>query len=391
MYLGGSDMKKITLVLVMLLTLGLVAATAQEPAPALSVSGSATATIGYDLAATTFGIVNAADTSLSLAMIAGYTAANDAPGGWYGDAQLAVAAVSAADGAITIADPTVTAKITNGSMYFQIWALDGFATDKVAVVEDAGSGWTVEDSETGLSTDLTDGSGGVTIGLDSDMFDLMIYFATETGYDGTDPADNGSFLVGSDVTVAAGPATIALEIVKAIAVDNDELGIGANVALALGDISINGGADVQMAGGTTAMEFGGGATIPAGPLTATLAAVYSDTLNADTEVTLALDLGDIDPSVMIGVYDIGVAAPDEMDWLAKLTLAYAMGIMSLSVTTGYDSFGEAPLSISATLTDIIPKTNLVLAYASDSLIDATANGGVAQDLGTVTAAVTVSY
>ena len=389
-------MKKITLVLVMLLTLGLVAATAQEAAPALSVSGSATATIGFDLQASTFGIVNAAASELSLAMIAEYTAANDAPGGWYGDAQLAVAAISAADGAITIADPTVTAKITNGSLYFQIWALDGFATDKVAVVEDAGSGWTPEDTETGLSTDLTDGSGGVTIGMDSDMLDLMIYFATETGYDGTLTADNGSFLLGADVSVVAGPATIALELVKALSVDNDELGIGANVALALGDIAINGGADIQLVSSTTAMEFGGGATIPAGPLTATIAAVYSDTLNADAEVTLALDLGDIDPSLMLGIYDIGVATPDQMDWLAKLTLGYVMGIMTLSVTTGYDSYGEAPLSISATLADLIPKTSIVIAYTSDSLIDATSvstsdGGGIAADLGTVTAAVTVSY
>lgn len=390
-------MKKITLVLVMLLTLGLVAATAQEAALSVSASGSATATIGFDIQAGTFGIVNAPTSELILNIIGEQTLTGDAMGAFWGEASLAIAAATAADGAIVIADPTVTAKITNGSLYFQIWALDSFAVGKVAAVEDAGSGWSPEGTDTSLAlAPSTAGSGGVTIGMDSEMFDLMIFLATETGYDGTLVADNSSFLLGSDIAVTAGPATIALDIVKLMGVDADELAIGANVALALGDISANAGADVILAGSTTSMEFGCGASIPSGPLTATIAAAYSDTMNADAEVTLALDLGDIDPSLMLGIYDIGVATPDQMDWLAKFTLGYVMGIMTLSVTTGYDSYGEAPLSISATLADFIPKTTLVLAYTSDSLIDATSvsasdGGGIAADLGTVTAALTVSF
>lgn len=393
-------MKKITLVLVMLLTLGLVAATAQEVAISPSFSGSATMTVGYNLDATTFGIVNAPAMELKLNIMAGGTAANEAPGGWYGDAQLTLAAVSAADNAITIADPTVTAKITNGSLYFQIWALDGFATGKVSPVETAlgaGAGFAAEDAtETDIKSDLADGTGGVTIGMANDMLDFKLYFATESGYAATDtPDDNSSFLVGTDVKLTAGPAVVELEAVKGIGVSADELGIGAKVALDVSPLTAWVGADVQMVSAATAWELGAGASLAAAPLTAGLALAYSENYNMDTEVTLALDLGDIDPSLLLGIYDIGVAAPDQMDWLAKLTVSYVMGIMTATVVTGYDSYGDLPLSITLALAGVIPKTDVTIAWSSNSLVDAsldvTDGGGNAAQKGTATVAVKVSY
>jgi|SaaInl7_200m_RNA_FD_contig_31_503260_length_1209_multi_37_in_0_out_0_1 hypothetical protein len=394
-------MKKITLVLVMLLTLGLVAATAQEVAISPSFSGSATMTVGYNLDATTFGIVNAPAMELKLNIMAGGTAANEAPGGWYGDVQLAIGAVSAADNAISIADPTVTAKITNGSLYFQIWALDGFATGKVSPVENAGAGagFPAESAaETDIKSDLADGSGGVTVGMANDMLDFKLYFATESGYAATDtPDDNGSFLVGTDVKLTAGPAVVELEAVKGIGVSGDELGIGAKVALDVSPLTAWVGADAQIVGtpSVTSFEVGAGASLAAAPLTAGLALAYSDNYNMDTEVTLALDLGDIDPSLLIGVYDIGVAAPDAMDWLAKLTLGYVMGSMTATIVTGYDSYGDLPLSITLAIADIIPKTSVTIAWASNSLVDAsldvTDGGGNAMQKGTATVALKVSY
>jgi hypothetical protein len=394
-------MKKITLVLVMLLSLGLVAASAQEVALSAAVSGSATATIGYNLDANTFGIVNAPAMELKLTLMAAQTMANEAPGGWYGDAQLAIAAVTAADGAITIADPTVTAKITNGSLYFQIWVLDGFATGKVAPVEDAGAGagFPAESAaETNIASDLADGTGGVTVGFANSMLDFKLYFATESGYAATDtPDDNGSFLVGTDVKLTAGPAVVELEAVKGIGVSADELGIGSKVALTMTPLTAWVGADAKIVGtpSVTSFEVGAGASLAAAPLTASLALAYSENYNFDTEVNLALDLGDIDPSLLIGVYDIGVAAPDTMDWLAKMTLAYKMGIMTATVVTGYDSYGDLPLSITLALADIIPKTTVTVAWASNSLIDAslddTDGGGNAMQKGTATVAVKVSY
>jgi hypothetical protein len=392
-------MKKITLVLVMLLTLGLVAATAQEVALSATVSGSATATLGYNLDANTFGIVNAPAMELKLNLMAAQTMANEAPGGWYGDAQLAIAAVSAADNAITIADPTVTAKITNGSLYFQIWVLDGFATGKVAPVENAGAGagFPAESAaETNIGSDLADGSGGVTVGFANSMLDAKLYFATESGYAATDtPDDNGSFLVGTDVKLTAGPAVVELEAVKGIGVSADELGIGSKVALTMTPLTAWIGADAKIVNSVTSFEVGAGASLAVAPLTASLALAYSENYNMDTEVTLALALGAITPTLLIGVYDIGVVAPDAMDWLAKLTVGYVMGIMTATVVTGYDSYGDLPLSITLALADIIPKTTVTVAWASNSLIDAsldvTDGGGNAMQKGTATVAVKVSY
>jgi hypothetical protein len=392
-------MKKITLVLVMLLTLGLVAATAQEVALSATVSGSATATLGYNLDANTFGIVNAPAMELKLNLMAAQTMANEAPGGWYGDAQLAIAAVTAADNAITIADPTVTAKITNGSLYFQIWVLDGFATGKVAPVENAGAGagFPAESAaETNIGSDLADGSGGVTVGFANSMLDAKLYFATESGYAATDtPDDNGSFLVGTDVKLTAGPAVVELEAVKGIGVSADELGIGSKVALTMTPLTAWIGADAKIVNSVTSFEVGAGASLAVAPLTASLALAYSENYNMDTEVTLALALGAITPTLLIGVYDIGVVAPDAMDWLAKLTVGYVMGIMTATVVTGYDSYGDLPLSITLALADIIPKTTVTVAWASNSLIDAsldvTDGGGNAMQKGTATVAVKVSY
>jgi hypothetical protein len=202
-------------------------------------------------------------------------------------------------------------------------------------------------------------------------------------------------LVGTDVKLTAGPAVVELEAVKGIGVSADELGIGSKVALTMTPLTAWIGADAKIVNSVTSFEVGAGASLAVAPLTASLALAYSENYNMDTEVTLALALGAITPTLLIGVYDIGVVAPDAMDWLAKLTVGYVMGIMTATVVTGYDSYGDLPLSITLALADIIPKTTVTVAWASNSLIDAsldvTDGGGNAMQKGTATVAVKVSY
>lgn len=424
-------MKRLSLVLAVLLVFGAASAFAQADLSP-TISGSATATIGYDLENGSFGMVNSATADIKVDIVPKSTATTGmADSGWYGWVELkdfqigfdydggakfitgsavvdtgadadadgkneyAVEEAKIANSGLIVTAPSVTARIVSGPMYIQIYALDGFATGKATKVEsDKDAKVPVEDNETDLSTDLTDGSGGLTFSYTADMFGVKVFFATETGYDAKDPADNGNFLVGTDLSLNVAPAALALEVVRGIgAQETLGLGVGATIDLGVGALFV--GFDGQLPdAGDFAWEVGAALDVTEiDPLTIALDLIYSETLFFDTELDVDVDLSPLTLGLLVGVYDMGTTvAGDEMDYRLTLDAAYDVtDDITASVSAGYDSFGNIPLTVKAVMTPI-PQTTFTLQYASGtSLVDATATGGSAQDLGEITFATKIAY
>ena len=401
-------MKKITLGLALLLAISLVAVTAQMDA---TVSGSATMTIGFDIDETAFGIVNSATSDVSLTIASG-DAATEAAGGWYGEVSLTgmklaldhaggadfLSAVSGtdttsdtdelpdediegtvADSGLIVTAPTVTAKITNGSTYIQIAALDGFATDVAAPVEDDGSDISVEDEDADIGIDLGDGTGGVTIGLAAGPATIKVYFATETGYDGEDSADNGNFYVGSDIDLTAGPATIGLAVVKGIGVADDDLGIGVTTGLAVGPLTVDVAADLELTG-TFDYEVRLDTGITMGDIGADLALFYGDDM--DVEISSSPTFGPLALSVLIGLYDL---TGGSLAWGVDLGTTFTLNEMiDIGVDFAYDSAGTVPITVSATIADPVPNVDVVVKWTTSDVT-------LTDNLGLFTIATTISY
>lgn len=401
-------MKKITLGLALLLAIGLVAVSAQMDA---TVSGSATMTIGFDIDATAFGIVNSATSDVSLTIASG-DAATEAGGGWYGEVSLTgmklaldyaggadfLSAVSgtdttsdtdelpdediagtAADSGLIVTAPTVAAKITNGSTYIQIAALDGFGVDVATEVENDGSDISVEDDDDDIATDLSDGAGGMTIGLAAGPATIKIYFATETGYDGEDPDDNAHFLVGSDIALTAGPADIGLQVARGIGVD-ETLGIGVTVGLAAGPLTVGVAADLQLPdGGDFDYEVRLDTGITMGDLGADLALWYGDDL--DVEISTSPAFGPLALSVLIGLYDL----TDTLSWGLDVGTTFTLNEMiKIGLDLAYDSAGVVPITLSATISDPVPNTDVVVKWTTSDV-------ALTDNLGLFTIATTISY
>ncbi|MBT3274382.1 MAG: hypothetical protein HN368_14590 [Spirochaetales bacterium] len=365
-------MKKITLILALLLTFGIVAATAQDAV----VDGSATATVGFDLADSTFGMTNAMTSTLDLTLASG-SVETEAADGWYGWITLASFKISFEEGDVLNVDAGgVTAKIINGPMYIQIYAVDGFATDMAAEVEDDGYAVEGDDDGVDVGTDLADGSGGFTFGYVADAFDVAVHFATETGWGGDDSDNNGHFLVGADFGVMAGPADIDLAVVRGIGVE-ETLGLGLKVGLPIDPLALTLAVDAQMPdGGDLAYEARADVGLTAGPATVGIDFIYGEAVDMDLEVDVDLALDPITVGIFFGGWNSFDAYALDVD------LGYALNDMvALAASFGYDSAGSIPVMVSATM-KLIPNTTFTLKYDT---VD------VPNDTGAVTFATVIDY
>jgi hypothetical protein len=402
-------MKKITLALALLLAVGLLAATAQELTA--TVSGSATATIGFDLDAKAFGIVNSATSDVSLTLASG-TATTEATDGWYGYVSLAsfklaldyaggadylTAVAVAADGTDTdelvdvtgtVADsglivtaPTVTAKITNGTTYVQIWALDGFVTGYADEVENDKSDISIEGADTDIGVDLSNGTGGFTFGTVAGPATIAAHFATLTGYDGANSDDNAKFLVGADVGVTAGPATVNLELVRGIGTD-ETLGLGLKTALTAGPAKVGVAFDSKLPdGGDFAFEVRGDIDLTFGAYGAFIDAFYA-TDNVDIEIGSSPAFGPIALAVLFGLYDVTT----DLGWGVDLGATYTVNDMvKVVLDFAYDSAGVIPIALTATITNPIPHVTMTAKWATADI------AADANNLGDVTFATKISY
>ena len=124
-------MKKISLLLVAFLVFGGAAFAQQDVS--LGISGSVTAEWGVDLDTNDTGFKNGDDTSATLT-ISGGSAATEGDG-WYGSLSVTVdAQENSADfsGAIS----SVTGRITNGTVYVQLWGAPSDSFSLAGVIED---------------------------------------------------------------------------------------------------------------------------------------------------------------------------------------------------------------------------------------------------------------
>ena len=404
-------MKKITLALVLLLATGLVAVSAQELTA--TVSGSATMTIGFDLDASAFGIVNSATSDVSLTLASG-DAATEMLDGWYGYVSLTgmKLALDHAGGAdfgtavggtdtnsdadeapdeditLTVADsglivtaPTVKAQITDGSLYIQIWALDGFSTGYATEVENNGSDISVEDEDADIGVDLSDGTGGFTFGLPAGPATIKIHFATLTGYDGADDADNGKFLVGADVSLDISPAAVSLELVRGIGTD-ETLGLGVKGSVAAGPATIAVAFDSQY-DTVFAWEVRGDIDLTLGDIKASVDAFYG-TDNLDVEISSSPTFGPITVGLLIGLYDVTtVGGPN---WGVDVGLTFvATDTLKFVLDAACDSAGVVPITFQAIMTNPIPNVTITAKWATADVAATTAN------LGDVSVATKVSF
>ena len=229
-------MKKLALLAAILLLFGLTASFAEV---GVDVSGSAEATFGYNLEDGGAGFENSEDVSFVVTVIPEQTVASDGMDGWTGYIEFADLSVIAdnddesdywstyidadsGDAELTflVTLPDVTAKIMNGPMYITIYDHPGFGIDAVDAIEDDEDGdYAAEDEETDLDETRDDNvgpdlrdvgpdiAGGISVGYDTDTFDVEIWLADRDGYeDATDESDD--WLFGGMVGVSAAGATV---------------------------------------------------------------------------------------------------------------------------------------------------------------------------------------
>jgi len=251
-------MKKLALLAAILLLFGLTAGFTDA---AFDVSGSASATFGYDLDNEAAGFENDLDASYIVWLIPQETVATDAESGWYGWIEFAdfgvgwdnddesdyywyadadpyddKADVDPADTEwsphLYVKLPDVTAKVTNGPIYVQVYGAPSFDNDHVTVVEDdEDDDWFAQIDQTErIDWDWSDAvNGGITIGYDTDAFGVAVYVADNDGYgDATDGSDD--WLLGANVTVSMSGIDVSADVAKAMNVAENDLYAGADVS-----------------------------------------------------------------------------------------------------------------------------------------------------------------
>ena len=102
----------------------------------------------------------------------------------------------------------------------------------------------------------------------------------------------------------------------------------------------------------------------------------------DVEISSSPVFGPLSLSFLFGLYDL---TSDVLAWGVDLGLGYTVNDMvKVTVDTAYDSAGVIPLTITGTVTSPIPHVTLVAQYTTTDV-------ALADNLGTVTFATTVSY
>ena len=161
-------MKKLSILLVgLLLVAGL--AVAQEFDGSVEVSGSSSVTFGVDLNTNYTGFDNAADSSISITLVADFGGTTGGDDGLYGEITLTDLAISADNTGLTVVDGAaqVEAKIVVSPVEIVIWGLPELAWGNATPIET--DDWDTEFSMT--SGDL----GGITIVYPSDMVTVELY------------------------------------------------------------------------------------------------------------------------------------------------------------------------------------------------------------------------
>jgi len=396
-------MKKLALLAAVLLLFGLTAGFTES---SVDVSGNAEVTFGYNLDDGGMGFENSEDITFIVNLVPETTVASDMMEGWYGYIEFAdFSVVYDQDGVvfynagipvfgedttgdqladdytdyyglpkIYVTEPTVMAKITNGTIFVKVYGAPAFEdVDLVAPIEadtdvsDPGDAeWNAVDEE--AEGDIDEGlheGGGLTVGYDSDMFDIEVFLADYDGYsDATDFADDWLFgakvsasVSGAELTAAVGKGINGSYVPIPADDDADALYVGASASYTLdaGMMSVVPyvGIDAYQDDNVDfTFEFAGGADLTfTNDDSVGVHAFYSAETRAnmvkgfDVELVLAEDaeagyVPGLGVDVLFGYYDLGTdVVGDDPDMLATVDVSYMIGDIVPFVSFDYDAEG----------------------------------------------------
>jgi uncharacterized membrane protein len=414
-------MKKISLLLVVLLAAGSAGLYGQMAiGTEFSVSGEATATLGYDLDTEQLGFSNSSEANISVELVAEQSSSVAGEGtGWVGTIELVDFAISLdagegeVDDGLVITDPSVTAKLVNGPLYLQISDAPGNEAGLIDAVEndeDGDNAAESDDGENDVHTDL--GGSGITIGYTTDDFSVALGVSSEEEY-GSDT--EGSWAISADVAVNVGDADLELQVVQGIAAggDTDDTGVAVKISTTFGDVTLSGGADINLAGdgADATYDIGLGADVALTDTTTfSSSMIYSSEtdVGSDLEVTLSDEGGlveGLELSLTWGLFDLANGDDDdaaedtendEMDMLLIGDISFDMSALGGTLSPGVEiavnqidgADATVGLTLKAVLTEAVAGAEIGLKWSTDVLFDA---GDTDAETGVVELYTTIVY
>lgn len=397
-------MKKLALILALLLAAGGFAVAELEP----TVTGEAAIAFGYDLDAETWGFDNTSDSSLTLTLVSG-SVEKMGEGAWYGVLELSDFAIDfddagthyelmAEDGdddeitlvygtvlsdatpdevfvniPVSITVPTVTAKITDGNLYFQFCSAPDFDADYVAEIEDDDA----IDFDNGSSDDI---AGGFEVGGAFGPATVAVSFGTYSNFDSA--TQDNTFALEGVVGLDLAPIQIDLAVATGFGDTSLDTGVAAQVEADIAPLTITAAADYETGGET--FEVSAGISADVSPLTVGVDVYYED----DVDVALAID-ADVAP-LTVGVDVELLNAIDALAWTVDADVAFAASEdITVNAAFGMGSDDIISASASVVMTGIIDPMTFTLAWEDgDDLTGVSADD---QDLGQVVFYAEISY
>jgi hypothetical protein len=400
-------MKKLALILALLLAIGGFAIAEMEP----TITGDASIAFGYDLDDSTYGLMNDSSSTLTMTLVSG-SAEKMGEGAWYGVIELAdfsidfddagthyaVEAENADDDALTITwgtlittetpdevfvnvpvsvtVPEITAKITDGNLYFQFMSEPDFDADFVAEIEeDEATDYDFdEDALVAGSFELGGTFGPATVALQ---------LGTASNYDSGTQVDGIALglVLGLDVSPLTVDVALATGLAYAAA---PATGIAFQVMADVAPLSITAAMDLVLDGGTTAWEASAGISADVAPLTVGVDVYYGADL--DVAVGLSADIAPLTVGVDVDLLNI----IDAMSWTVDATVDFAASEdIAVAAAFGLGSDDIISASLSVEMTGIIDPMTISLAWEEGD--DLTGVDPDETDLGQIVLMASIAY
>jgi hypothetical protein len=373
-------MKKLALILALLLAIGGFAIAEMEP----TITGDASITFGYSLDEGSWGFANSNDSSLTLTLVSG-SAEKMGEGAWYGVIELAdfsidfddagthyaVAAEDADDEAlditwgtlitaetpdevfvnvpVSVTVPEITAKITDGNLYFQFESAPDFAANYVAEIEED------EATEFELGDDV---AGGFVFGGSFAPVTFALSLGTEENYETAEADFVAAFPVELVLGLDVSPIMIDLAVAMGIGYDPAlDMGVAVQVKADIAPLSIVAAFDL-VNGTDLAWEMSAGVSADIAPLAVGIDVYYADDL--DLAVGIDADLAPLTVGVDVELLNV----IDALAWTVDGTVDFAASEdITVSAGAGYGSDEVLDANLSVEMTGIIDPMTFTLAWS----------------------------
>lgn len=189
--------------LVLSLVFILIAAAAVFADLEFSLSGDASVTWGIDLDNTATGFVNSASSSLSVTIVSKQSKEKGADDAVYGYIKISDFELTLSPSGAGGSNGSVTAKIMAKPLYVTIYSKPGIAPNKASIPGYLGV-VTTKDGVKGDVNGFGSGTtGGIAIGVDTDVVDVELQVISYGSYVNTDLNTNNDYAIGLTVSVGA--------------------------------------------------------------------------------------------------------------------------------------------------------------------------------------------